>query len=89
MNRTLFAAVLLSAFATTASLSAQAAGGNVEAGKAKAATCFACHGEAGAKPIMPEYPVLAGQHNDYLVAALTQYKQASARTRSWPARPPP
>ncbi|MEI6738045.1 MAG: cytochrome c [Pseudomonadota bacterium] len=52
---------------------AQAAG-NADEGKKKAETCKACHGEGGAKPIMPEYPVLAGQHEDYLVAALSQYK---------------
>ncbi len=74
MNRTLFAAVLFAALSLSIPLTAQAGGGNVEAGKTKAAVCFACHGEAGNKPIMPEYPVLAGQHNDYLVAALTQYK---------------
>lgn len=50
------------------------AAGNAEAGKKKAETCKACHGEGGAKPILPEYPVLAGQHEDYLVAALSQYK---------------
>ncbi len=48
--------------------------GNAEAGKTKAVTCTACHGEGGAKPILPEYPVLAGQHEDYLVAVLNQYK---------------
>ncbi len=56
------------------SFAANASGGNAEAGKTKAAPCFACHGEAGGKPIQPEYPVLAGQHYDYLVAALNQYK---------------
>ncbi len=70
MNRTLFAAVLLSAV----SLSAYAGGGNVEAGKAKAAPCFACHGEGGVKPVLPDAPVLAGQHADYLMAAMNQYK---------------
>ncbi len=50
------------------------AAGNADAGKIKAETCKACHGEGGGKPIMPEYPVLAGQHEDYLVAALSQYK---------------
>jgi cytochrome c553 len=48
--------------------------GNVEEGKKKAETCKACHGEGGAKPIQPDYPVLAGQHEDYLIAALSQYK---------------
>jgi cytochrome c553 len=51
------------------------AGGNAEKGKAKAAeVCAACHGADGAKPTAPEQPILAGQHPDYLVKALTDYK---------------
>lgn len=49
--------------------------GNAESGKAKAAqVCAACHGADGAKPIAPENPILAGQHYDYLVKALLDYK---------------
>ena len=52
-----------------------AAKGNADAGKAKAAqTCAACHGADGAKPSAPDQPILAGQHYDYLVKALTDYK---------------
>jgi cytochrome c553 len=50
---------------------AQAAG-NAAAGKAQ--VCAACHGPAGAKPTAPENPILAGQHYDYLVRALNDYK---------------
>jgi cytochrome c553 len=70
MNKNLLAAIVLAALP----LMASAAGGNAEEGKKKSETCKACHGEGGAKPIQPEYPVLAGQHYDYLVAALSQYK---------------
>jgi len=53
---------------------AQAAG-NAAAGKEKAAqVCAACHGHTGAKPTAPENPILAGQHYDYLVRALRDYK---------------
>lgn len=53
---------------------AQAAG-NAEAGKAMAAqVCAACHGPEGNKPTAPENPILAGQHQDYLVKALKDYK---------------
>lgn len=49
--------------------------GNPEAGKKKAAqVCAACHGPEGNKPADPTQPVLAGQHEDYLVRALTDYK---------------
>jgi cytochrome c553 len=53
---------------------AVSAKGNVAEGKKKAETCKACHGEGGAKPIQADYPILAGQHEDYLVAVLNQYK---------------
>ena len=58
------------------------AAGNAEAGAKKAETCKACHGEAGAKPIQADYPVLAGQHYDYLVAALNQYKSGKRKNAS-------
>jgi cytochrome c553 len=49
--------------------------GNAENGKAKAAqVCAACHGPEGNKPSAPDQPILAGQHYDYLVRALTDYK---------------
>ena len=43
--------------------------------KAKAAqVCAACHGADGAKPSAPDQPILAGQHEEYLVQALSDYK---------------
>lgn len=45
----------------------------------KAALCAACHGEAGAKPIMPAYPVLAGQYANYLEHALKEYKSGARK----------
>ena len=49
--------------------------GNAESGKAKAMqVCAACHGADGNKPSAPDQPILAGQHYDYLVKALTDYK---------------
>jgi len=51
------------------------AGGNAQAGKAKAAqVCAACHGANGDKPSAPDQPILAGQWDDYLVRALSDYK---------------
>lgn len=40
----------------------------------KLASCAACHGENGDKPLAPDYPVLAGQYADYLEAALKAYR---------------
>ena len=52
-----------------------AAAGNAANGKAiSEKVCAACHGVDGAKPVGPENPILAGQYNDYLVKALSDYK---------------
>ena len=50
------------------------------AGQAKAdAVCAACHGKDGNTPFDPSYPKLAGQHPDFLVRALTDYKTGSRK----------
>jgi cytochrome c len=33
----------------------------------KAKSCHTCHGEAGAYPIAPGYPIIAGQNAEYLL----------------------
>ena len=40
--------------------------GDPEAGESQAAACAACHGEAGAAPVMGVYPKLAGLGETYL-----------------------
>ena len=42
-------------------------------------TCVACHGADGAKTVMDDYPILAGQHADYLVQALKDYKSGKRK----------
>ena len=70
MNR-LLVVVIAIAFAPAVSH----ARGDAESGKAKAAqVCVACHGADGNKPSAPDQPVLAGQYEDYLVKALSDYK---------------
>ena len=69
MNRTLV--VFLMLFVA----GAVHARGKADSGKKKAEqVCVACHGVDGNKPSTPDQPVLAGQHYDYLVRALTDYK---------------
>ncbi|MCC6473879.1 MAG: cytochrome c [Burkholderiales bacterium] len=64
--------VLGAAFAGLASVPARA---DMQNGHEKAKqVCAACHGEAGDKPLQPDYPVLAGQYRDYLDKALRDYK---------------
>ena len=50
--------------------------GDAEAGKQKATTCAACHGPDGNSAI-PMNPKLAGQHANYLVKQLKEFKLAS------------
>ena len=51
-----------------------AAEANMEAGKKKAAeVCSACHGADG-NSVAPDFPRLAGQHEDYLIESLRKYK---------------
>ena len=65
----------LAAVAALAATPAAWAKGNAASGKAKAAqVCAACHGPLGDKPSTPDQPILAGQHYDYLVYALLDYK---------------
>lgn len=51
-----------------------AAQGDIEAGRAKAQTCQACHGPDGNGMGDPQYPRLAGQYADYLDKALRDYR---------------
>lgn len=55
---------------------AASAGGNVDAGRAKANTCMGCHGIPDYTNAYPTYrvPKLGGQTPEYLVAALKAYK---------------
>lgn len=41
--------------------------------------CQSCHGEHGAKPILPEYPVLAGQYANYIEHALKDYRSGARK----------
>ena len=55
-----------------------AAGGDTDAGFERASTCVACHGQNGIG-VSPTWPTLAGQHEDYLVHALNQYRDGTRK----------
>jgi cytochrome c553 len=68
------------AFVLAACFGAQAyAAGDAAAGKQKSQTCAACHGADGNTPTGPDFPRLAGQHYDYLLKALRDYKSGSRK----------
>ena len=52
---------------------AVAAGGSPGGSSKEARNCGACHGQNGIG-LSPGWPTLAGQHEDYLVHALIQYR---------------
>lgn len=72
LSTALFCAVC----AVSASIPALAEG-SAEQGQAKAATCVACHG-VGGNSANPEWPNLAGQHEQYIAKQLRAFK-AGAR----------
>lgn len=48
--------------------------GDPAKGQEKATVCAACHGADGMS-VDPSYPILAGQHADYLEKALKDYRE--------------
>jgi len=77
MMKSIHKIVLLSVMGAV-SLSAQA-GGNASAGQAIASEkCQACHGADG-NSTSPQFPRLAGQYQNYLERALSEY-QSGARS---------
>ena len=70
--------ILLAASLLALAAPAFAASGDVAAGQKKSVPCKACHGESGVGP-SPEFPILAGQNQDYLATALTHYKNGKRK----------
>ena len=58
-------------------LAAPAAGaGDPARGEEKSVTCRACHGPDGNSPVAT-FPIIAGQHEDYLLHSMRAYKDGS------------
>lgn len=70
--------VLASALAVMAAFSINATAADIAAGKAKSATCAACHGANGISAI-PMYPNLAGQKEQYLLKQLKDFKSGNRK----------
>jgi cytochrome c553 len=56
----------------------KAAGHAIGTAPKAAQTCIACHGTDGVG-ILPEYPILSGQHPDYLEQALKAYRSGQRK----------
>ena len=72
------ARLLLAASLLALAAPALAASGDASAGQKKSTPCKACHGENGVGP-SPEFPIIAGQNQDYLATALTHYKNGKRK----------
>lgn len=71
-------ALLLALLLSLLMMSDALAAGNINAGKNKAIHCQVCHGKGG-QSFNPLYPVLAGQHAQYIVKQLKAF-QSKERT---------
>ena len=73
MNKIQFTITLaLLCFAPAIAFSA----GDAAKGKNKSAVCHACHGPTG-QAVQPIYPNLGGQHQDYLIKTLREFRDGS------------
>lgn len=68
----------VAAYLATLGAETVAAGGDSGTSFEAAQTCVACHGQNGIS-MSPAWPTLAGQHEDYLVHALNQYRDGSRK----------
>lgn len=66
----------ISAYLATLGNETVEAGGSEAVNFEPAGTCVACHGPNGISP-QPIWPTLAGQHEEYLVASLNQYRDGT------------
>ena len=76
-NKLLVAAYLAMALVAPASVAQGTPAGDPAAGREKTRMCQGCHGIEGWRTAFPEVykvPRIAGQHGEYLVKALQQYK---------------
>lgn len=74
MNKLILAAASLVIF-----LCGPAFAGDPAAGQKLSQTCMACHGPDGNSPA-PDFPKIAGQHYDYLVKVLKDYKSGTRKS---------
>ena len=73
MKSTFVVAVAAIAGCLALSIACPAAAADAAAGKQKSQPCAACHGADG-NSAAPDFPRLAGQHYDYLVKTIADYK---------------
>lgn len=73
-----FRRIILISGALVLGASNQAFAGDIEAGKSSAVACAACHGGNGIS-LIPSYPNLAGQKEQYLASSLKAYRDGGRK----------
>ena len=73
MNKSQMQKLLLTGVCAAMWVAAPVWAASSAAGQEKSRVCAACHGADG-NSATPDFPRLAGQHYDYLVKALSDYK---------------
>jgi len=68
----------VAAFISTVGVETVESGGSRNGNLEAAQTCVACHGQNGIS-VSPTWPTLAGQHEDYLIRALNQYRDGTRK----------
>lgn len=68
----------VAAFIASIGTATVAAGGSENTNLEAAQTCVACHGQNGIS-VNPTWPTLAGQHEDYLIKAINQYRDGTRK----------
>ena len=71
--------LLVSTIALVASIGLAQAADLAKGAEKAEQVCSACHGKDGKTPIDPSYPILAGQHADFLAQALHDYKSGARK----------
>jgi cytochrome c553 len=71
--------IIICSIALMFTLSAAAQAGDAAAGKTKAAACAGCHGADG-NSMVPTFPKLAGQNENYIVRELNAFKTSKGRS---------
>ena len=71
--------ILVSTIALVASMGLAHAADIAKGAEKADQVCSACHGKDGKTPIDPSYPIIAGQHADFLAQAMRDYKSGARK----------
>src|SRR5690606_31245576 len=71
--------ILVSTIALVACMGVAQAAAIAKGAEKAEQVCAACHGKDGKTPIDPSYPIIAGQHESFLIQAMRDYKSGARK----------